>query len=65
MVLEQTWINDELHVVLSVAQSTTHFIPSDIVVPEKFNIHRSFRRGATTRAKEQGIEEATIKINNP
>ena len=39
-------------------------LPSDIVVPEKFNIQRSFRRGVTTRAQEQGVDEVTIEISN-
>ena len=39
-------------------------IPSDIEVDERFNVYRSFRRGATTRAKEQGVAEPTIEMNN-
>ena len=35
-----------------------------IVVSEKFNIHRLIRRGAMMRAKEQGVDEATIEMNN-
>ena len=64
MVLERNLINDELHAALSIVQTTTQAIPADIIVSEKFNIHRSFRRGATTRAKEQGVGEATIEMNN-
>jgi len=65
MVLAWTWVNDELHAVLLIVQSTTHFIPADIVlVPEKFNIHRLYRRGATMMARGQGVDEATIEMNN-
>jgi hypothetical protein len=64
MVIERSVINDELHSALSILQTTTQVIPADIIVSEKFNIHRSFRRGATTRAKEQGVDEPTIELNN-
>ena len=64
MVIARSVINDELHSVLSLLQTTTQVIPADIIVTEKFNIHRSFRRGATTRAKEQGVDEPTIELNN-
>ena len=64
MVLERNLINDELRAALSIVQATTQVIPVDIVVSEKFNILRSFRQGATTRAKEQGVDEATIEMNN-
>jgi len=64
MVLERSTVNDELHAALSIVQTTTQEIPANIVVSEKFNIHCSFRRGATTRAKEQGVDEATIAMNN-
>jgi len=58
-------VNEELHAILSVIQMTTaDIIPSDIVILEKFNTYRSFRRGATTRAKEQGFDEVTIELNN-
>ena len=35
-----------------------------IQVEEKFSIYRSFRRGATTRAKEAKVSEPTIQMNN-
>jgi len=58
-------VNDKLHTVLSLVQSTMQFIPADIIVSENFNIYRSFRgRGATMRAKEQGVDEVTIEMNN-
>ena len=31
---------------------------------EQFNIHRSFRRGATTRAREAGVPKDVIEANN-
>ena len=36
----------------------------DVVIPESFNIRQSFRRGATTQAKEQGVNKMTIELNN-
>ena len=65
IVLQRSVVNEELHAVLSGVQMTTEdIIPSDIVISEKFNTYRSFRRGATTRAKEQGVDEPTIELNN-
>ena len=39
-------------------------MPSGADVDRRFNVYRSFRRGATTRAKEQGVDEPTINMNN-
>ena len=64
MVLEQNIINDELHAALSIVQATMQVIPVDIIISEKFDIHHSFRQEAMTRAKEQGVDEATIDMNN-
>jgi hypothetical protein len=64
-VLERWKLNGELHAMLSKVQSLdNNLIPLNVKVEERFNIYRSFRRGATTRAKEQGIDEATIEMNN-
>ena len=54
LVLSQACLNDELHSVMSIVQLISALIPSDLSVAEKFSIYRSFRRGATSRAKEQG-----------
>ena len=64
LVLSQACLNDELHSVMSIVQLTSALIPSDLSVSEKFMVYRSFRRGATTRAKEQGVKEDTIEMNN-
>ena len=39
-------------------------IPKQIDVEEKFNTYRSFRRGATTRAKVLKVPEDIIELNN-
>jgi hypothetical protein len=39
-------------------------IPSSIHIEERFNVYHSFKRGATTRAKEQGVDKPTIEMNN-
>ena len=64
-VLERWRVNGELHNVLKQVQANRPgILPVDIDVDKKFNTYRSFRRGATTRAKEQGVSEATIVMNN-
>ena len=62
----ESWrLNEELHLVLERLRAISpSLIPADIDIGESFNIRRSFRRGATTRAKEQGVNEATIELNN-
>jgi hypothetical protein len=64
-VLERWRVNGELHNVLKQVQANRPgILPVDIDVDKKFNTYRSFRHGATTRAKEQGVSEATIVMNN-
>ena len=62
----ESWrLNDELHEMLERLRTRSPaVIPSEIVIAESFNVRRSFRRGATTRAKEQGVNESTIELNN-
>jgi hypothetical protein len=63
--MERWRLNNELHDVMEKVQSLENdVVPLDIEVRERFNIHRSFRRGATTRAKEMNVPEATIELNN-
>jgi hypothetical protein len=63
--MERWRLNGELHDILERVQSQQNdIIPLDIEVRERFNIHRLFRRGATTRAKEMNVPEATIELNN-
>jgi hypothetical protein len=65
-VLENWKINaGELHEMLKRVQSLSDgVIPGDIDVERNFNTYRLFQRGATTRAKEQGVSEAMIGLNN-
>ena len=62
----QMWkVNGELHTQLKKIQDESiGLIPIDLEVDERFKVYRSFRRGATTRAKEQGVDEPTIEMNN-
>jgi hypothetical protein len=63
--LERWKLNAEYHAVMQKIQSSSDtLIAKDIEVDKKFNVYRSFRRGATTQAKEQGVSEATIAMNN-
>jgi hypothetical protein len=63
--MERWTLNGELHSALTkVQEEGDGLIPSSMVVDERYNIYRSFRRGATTRAKEQGVDEPTIEMNN-
>jgi hypothetical protein len=63
--MERWRLNNELHDVMEKVQALENdVVPLDIEVRERFNIHRSFRRGATTRAKEMSVPEATIELNN-
>jgi hypothetical protein len=63
--LEKWKLNGELHSILNKVQDlNASLIPVGITIDEKYNVYRSFRRGATTRAKEQGVDEATIEMNN-
>jgi hypothetical protein len=63
--LERWRLNGELHsMLLKLQQIGEVNIPSSINIEERFNVYRSFRRGATTRAKEQGVDESTIEMNN-
>jgi hypothetical protein len=63
--LERWRLNGELHSMLTrVQHSRGVLIPDSIDIEDRFNVYRSFRRGATTRAKEQGVDEQTIEMNN-
>ena len=64
-VMERWKMNGELHEILKRVQNLEpNLIPSDVEVDKRFNLYRSFRRGATTRAKEMGVSEPTIDMNN-
>ena len=65
VVLSSSDLNHELHDVMEKVQGKEDgVVPADIEVRERFNIYRSFRRGATTRAKEMNVPEQTIELNN-
>ncbi|GFH48959.1 hypothetical protein CTEN210_05435 [Chaetoceros tenuissimus] len=58
-------LNAELHdMLLEIQANSPELIASTIDVKFKYSINRSFRRGATTRARENGVREDTISINN-
>ena len=63
--IERWRLNGELHSIMSTIQeSDPGIIPLGTDVDHRFNIYRSFRRGATTRAKEQEVDESIIEMNN-
>lgn len=58
-------LNAELHdVLLEIQHVRSDLIPQGMDVKGKYSVNRSFRRGATTRAREVGVSEGTIAINN-
>ncbi len=58
-------MNTEFHRALERIQARDpELIGHDIQVREIYNIHRSFRRGATSRATSKGVSEADINFNN-
>ena len=63
--MERRKLNRILHEFINVARSIRpELLKEEVVVEERFSIHRSFRRGSTTRAKEQGIEKSVLDMNN-
>ena len=64
-VLNSSTLNKELHQMLSNLQmSRPDLIANDIMVTETYNVYRSFRRGATTRAWETKVPKDIIEGNN-
>lgn len=64
-VLERWRVNAELYKALTKVQAERpDLISSDINVDETYSIHRSFRRGATTRAREAKVPKDVIELNN-
>jgi len=58
-------MNAEFHAVLrKVQKERPDLIPGDVEVEEVYNIYRSLRRGATSRATELGYDGAVIDMNN-
>ncbi len=63
--ITRTRMNTEFHRALERVQNKdSDLIAPDIPVKEIYNIHRSFRRGATSRATAKGVSEADINFNN-
>jgi len=64
-VISSSFLNKELHRNLSNLQaSRPDLISRDVVVTEVYNVYRSFRRGATTRAREAKVPKDVIELNN-
>ena len=64
-VINSSVLNKELHQVLSNLQgSRPDLIVRDITVTEAYNVYRSFRRGATTCAREAKVPKDIIETNN-
>jgi hypothetical protein len=64
-VFERWRLNGILHETLGEIQVNRPDLLAPVIqVEEKFSIYRSFRRGATTRAKEAKVSEPTIQMNN-
>ena len=64
-VVSSNFLNGELHKNLSNLQaSRPDLIPQDIVITKAYNVYRSFRRSATTRAREAKVPKDIIELNN-
>ena len=64
-VLTQSFLNVELWNVLNkVRHRKPQLLGGDLELEKKFKMFRSFRRGATTRAKEMKIGETALNMNN-
>ena len=63
--MSSKFLDSELRSVLSVIQEASpKLIDPSIDVRQKFSVYRSFRRGATTQAREAGVSEADINLVN-
>ena len=64
-VINSSWLNKELHHILSKLQETrVDHVPRGLVVTEVFNVYRLFCRGATTRAREANVPNDVTETNN-
>ena len=58
-------LNLEFHKVLGeIQKEKSELLPPDVEIAEHYNVYRSFRRGATTRAQEQKVPSSVIEMNN-
>lgn len=63
--MSSKFLDSELHTVLSAIQEVSpKLIDPSIDVKQKFSVYRSFRRGATTQAREAGVSDADINLAN-
>ena len=63
--IEMWKLNVELQSMIhKIKETNPILIPDGIVIDERFKLYRSFRRGATTRAKEKEVPEPIIEMNN-
>ena len=63
--MEMWKLNGELHSILHQIKDTNPLLlPEGVLIDERFKLYRSFRRGATTRAKEKEVPEPIIEMNN-
>ena len=63
--ISSTVLNKELHQALSNLQiSRPDLITPNVVVTEAYNVYRSLRREATTRAREAKVPKDVIEVNN-
>lgn len=64
-VLERSALNGVFHQeLLKVQTNKPWLLDSGLKVEDRMSIHRSFRRGATTRAKEMKLSEKLVDMNN-
>ena len=64
-VMSYNKINTEFHNSLrKIQESEKELISTDVEIEEVYNIYRSIRRGATTRATELNYSAQTIDANN-
>ena len=65
LVISSSILNKELHQVLSNLQSSRpDLIAQDIIAIKAYNVYRSFRHRATTRAREAKVPKDIIETNN-
>ena len=53
-----------MDVLARIQRDHPYLIPETVNVPEEFGLGRSFRRGSTSRARDAGLSEAAIVLNN-
>ena len=49
---------------ITIQQQHPHLIPDSVDLTDEFGMSRSFRRGSTTHAKNLGVSDAVIDLNN-